>query len=259
MMLANRLWVLGALDLEMRVVESILRECGEDYCFAVSESDGVRSVSFDEARSGRWVLPTGVDGGRDVELVLVNLNPSPIFRLGKPCVVLGNSTGVDLGYPSLYQVCTYLLGGMRALMVGAASHDIARAYAVFGEELLPVRAESLGLGEADIAEAVAYVDEAVRVGDVLLNESVVPNDLVWDVAFERGWSAVFRVRGDLESLAVYKLGGVFDLELAEVLMDAARRAGYWTDFAPESRRASFRVWVSDDFDLELFVRSALGG
>ncbi|GIW60480.1 MAG: hypothetical protein KatS3mg087_1546 [Patescibacteria group bacterium] len=257
----KRLWILGADDSEMRFIEWILiAHRNSDYetvCYARS-LDGLSRVSSSDASSGRWVLPQGVCLNDYDEVVLVELSEAPLFfsvHFDKNLVVIDHHSPVNLRVSSLYQVCTYLLGGLEALIVGAIDQNLAEAYRVFGEDVLFVRAKSLGFGNVDIENAKLYVDESEKVGDVLVNASPLPNALVWEVALERGWVAVFK-SSDLGK-ANYVIGGVPDLKQMNRLIDAAKAKGYHIYFHPQKGLGGFYVEDSESFDLVRFVQDAL--
>lgn len=253
----KRLWVLGADDSEMRYIDLILTLCSEKVCYARSE-DRLRRVLPSESLSGRWVLPRRISLRRYDVVVLVKLNPLPILGSGfrGQLLVMDNRSPKDLRVPPLYQVCTYLLGGYESLVLGAAEHNLAEAYLVFGEDVLKLRARLFGLEESDIWMAERYVDDSVKVKSVLVNDLPVPNVLAWDIALYRGWVALFGVVD--EGRYRYVIGGVPERSVVHRLVAHARAKGYSVEAFPALALGSFCVDDPDKFDLVSFVREALG-
>lgn len=217
----QEVFVLGAEDIEMKIIEELLAFLGKPFVHALSPT-GARANAR-EAAQGQWQLPDSVPP--DTRLVLIELNPQPV--MGRDVLAIDHHSQQDPPFPSLYQVATHILLGERGLILGACDHDLARAYSWFpAEKVLKCRAEALGV---PLEEAIAYCDALLptRFPQVLLGMEKSPNPLVGDVLISRSQSAVVNV-GPFDGTVKFTVVGETNADLVEKILQPFRDAGFET-------------------------------
>jgi len=225
----KNLFVLGSRDIEMIHIENILSLHGERYVYALSPN-GER-VSPRNASSGEWVIDDPTIDLVDVdEIVLVELTIPQDWSYGSKTIVLDHHESDSLPFPSIYQLCTYLVGGVEALITGAADHDLRLAYKFFRpEQVLDFRRRSLNLTPEDLDRARTAVETSPTVGGVRVIEQS-PNPLVGDVLLSRGEMGIACIPSDKPSVRKWAFVGDVNPHIAESIIGNARAKGlehYW--------------------------------
>ena len=217
--------ILGSRDIEMDLIEMILDGNGLPHGFAMSSADPSRRANPAECARGDWKLSDDVPP--DARLILVELNPAPVE--GRDYLVIDHHRPSDPPFPAIYQLATYLLGGERGLILGAADHDLAKAYQWFpAERVLQYRAEAL---KADLNQAVEYVENlpVSKVIGVLVGTEPSPSPLVGDVLIARGFAALVNTgQVDPEGRTKFVIVGATDPEIVEKVLAPFKAAGYET-------------------------------
>jgi hypothetical protein len=225
----TQLFVLGARDVEMIHIENILSLHGERYVYALSPN-GER-VSPRNASSGEWIIDDPTIDLVDVdEIVLIELTPPKDWPYGSKTIVLDHHSEGSIPFPSIFQLCTYLVSGIEGLICGCADHDLRIAYKAFDPaKVLDFRRRSLNLSTGDLEAAKAAVERAPLVGGVrIVSDS--PNPLVGDILLSRSEMGLVCIPSDKEGVRKWSFSGAIAQEIAETIINNARAQGlehYW--------------------------------
>ncbi len=225
----TQLFVLGARDVEMIHIENILSLHGERYVYALSPN-GER-VSPRNASTGEWVIDDPTIDLADVdEIVLIELTPPQGWRWWSKTIVLDHHSEGSMPFPSIFQLCTYLVSGIEGLICGCADHDLRIAYKAFDPaKVLDFRRRSLNLTTRDMEAAKAAVERAPLVGGVrIVSDS--PNPLVGDVLLSNGEMGIVNIPSDKPGTKKWAFVGDVNPHIAESIIGNARAKGlehYW--------------------------------
>ena len=217
--LTDDVFVLGAPDAEMSLIEEMLRYQSRDYVYAMSLEDD-RRVSHHEAERGLWRADLPSTG----RLILVELGINESVA-GREFLVIDHHVPHRPPFPSVYQVATYLMLGERGMILGACDHDLRSAYRWFPvEKVLEYRSQELS---ASLCDALDYYVSLypTRFKDVLLGIEPPPSKLIEDVLLSRGQAALVST-GESSGGCEYTLVGDVSHQMVESLAAAFQTAGY---------------------------------
>lgn len=251
--------VLGAQDNEMRTIERLLEAARDVECYPPSSPvvvvgeplfagdvhqalgpDG-NPVSPRDAASGNWTVDTVPAPGQVVILCELAENDMTCFwreEQGCRIIRLDHHGPGDPPVPTLAQVATLLLLGLRGLVVALADHDLAAAYRLYPLETFDVRQTSFGWSDEQVEAAEKFVaslaPRQVGEGLTIFVGGSSPNNCVADLLIRDVKAGLIAVPSDKEGAAKYVLSGATSAGHVEWLREASTRLG-WESYGFPSR------------------------